>query len=96
MSCPVAVRLYRRGSRLLRAPAGDRYLWWPVASPDGKLLAVSSWRGYAGDDKAIHLFDVQSGKEIKQLTPDDGGVPIGFTPDGRSLLAAARRLACPA
>jgi RNA polymerase sigma factor (sigma-70 family) len=78
---------WRSGKQLARVSTGDRYNWWAVASPDGKLLAVSHWRGFQGDDEAMHLFDLQAGKEIHQFGSREGSYPVGFTGDGRFLIA---------
>jgi RNA polymerase sigma factor (sigma-70 family) len=78
---------WRTGKQLTAVPTGDRYICWAVASPDGKLLALSHWRGFPGDDVAIHLFDLQAGKEIRQFGSKGGGYPVGFTSDGRVLVA---------
>ena len=59
---------------MARETTSDRYIWWAVASDDGKFLAVSNWRGQVGDDKATHLFDLQTGVTVaafdgQQLSP---------------------------
>ena len=53
-------------------------------APDGKTLAT------AGDER-VFLWDVKSGKKLKQVTHIPGDVPlsIAFTPDGKRLLCAA-------
>jgi WD40 repeat protein len=61
----------RSGKQLAKVTTGDRYIWWAVASRDGRFLAISSWRGQAGDDEATHLFDLQTGKEIHRPGPKD-------------------------
>jgi WD40 repeat protein len=76
----------RSGKQLAKVSTGDRYIWWAVASADGKLVAISHWRGFAGDDPAIHLFDLQTGKEVRQVGPKEGSYPVGFTSGGRFLL----------
>jgi WD40 repeat protein len=80
---------WRSGKQLAKVSTGDKYISNAVASPDGKLLAISHWRGFQGDDEAIHLFDLQAGKEIHHFGPKEviGGSPISFTPDGRFLIA---------
>ena len=80
----------RSGKQLAKVTTGDRYIWWAVASPDGKFLAVSNWRGQVGDDQATHLFDLQTGKEIHRIGLKDfmGSMPIRFTSDGRFLIAS--------
>ena len=80
----------RSGKQLAKVSTGDKYIWWAVASPDGKFLAVSSWRGQPGDDKATHLFDLRTGKEIPRLGLKEfmGSMPIRFTSDGRFLIAS--------
>ncbi|MFF4235475.1 WD40 repeat domain-containing serine/threonine protein kinase [Actinomadura geliboluensis] len=55
----------------------------PMAfSPDTKTLATS------GDDKAVHLWDVASGKIRKTLPQIQGVQSLAFSPDGRSLAVA--------
>ncbi|MCB1207585.1 MAG: hypothetical protein KDN18_25260, partial [Verrucomicrobiae bacterium] len=52
-------------------------------SPDGKLLAT------AGYDRAIHLWDLASGKLLRSMTAHNGAVyDLAFSPDG-SVLASA-------
>jgi WD40 repeat protein len=92
-----AYRLWdaRTGRQLARVATGDRYIWWAVASADGRFLALSHWRGFPEDDEAIHLFDLQAGKEVGHFGPKEGSYPVGFTSDGRFLFAieVANRLA---
>lgn len=58
--------------------AGHTYLVFDLAySPNGKLLATSSW-----DGSAI-LWDLTSGKELRTFTAQWSGV--AFSPDGKSL-----------
>jgi WD40 repeat protein len=79
---------WRSGEQSAAVSTGNKYLWWAVASPDGKLLAISDWRGFEGDDEAIRLFDLQTGKEVHRLQPKEGSYPVGFTSAGRFLVAS--------
>lgn len=50
-------------------------------SPDGKILASG------GDEKAIRLWDVKTGKELNTLTVAFGVSDLAFSPDGKTLAA---------
>jgi RNA polymerase sigma factor (sigma-70 family) len=78
---------WRAGKQVARVSTGDRHIWWALASPDGKLLAISHWRGFPEDDKAIHLFDLQASKELRPVGAKTGGYPVGFASGGRTLVA---------
>jgi RNA polymerase sigma factor (sigma-70 family) len=79
---------WKSGKQLAKVPTGVKYIWWSVVSPDGRFLAVSHWRGQPGDDTAIRIFDLSAGKEVHRVGSKGGGVPVGFTADGKSLVAA--------
>src|SRR5262249_52489579 len=66
---------WRSGKQLAAVLTGDKLIAWAVASPDGRLLAVSHWRGFQEDDQAIYLFDLQSGKKSRTLRPKEGCYP---------------------
>jgi WD40 repeat protein len=53
-------------------------------SPDSKLLLWASW-----DEPNIHLLDVASGKEVRQLAGHRGLVySLAFSPDGQRLVSS--------
>jgi RNA polymerase sigma factor (sigma-70 family) len=55
-------------------------------SPDGKVVA--SCGESSGEDHAIHLWDVATGKEVMSLRPDEHVYTLSFSPDGRLLASA--------
>jgi prolyl oligopeptidase len=67
-------------------PTGGTSMDWYVASPDGKLVAVSLSLGgsEAGD---VHVFDVATGKEKFEVVPHansgTAGGDLAWTPDSR-------------
>lgn len=64
------------------SPTHENWVQVLTFSPDGKVLASS------GDDEQIILWDVATGKEIKQLYKGDNWIwGMAFSPDGKSLIA---------
>jgi RNA polymerase sigma factor (sigma-70 family) len=53
-------------------------------SPDGQTLVAS------GADKKVHLFEVATGKEVRQVEFPDWIGEVAFAPDGRSVALALR------
>jgi len=51
-------------------------------SPDSKMLASADW------SSRIQLWDVASGRELRQIAEDQGGSRIAFAPDGMTLASA--------
>ncbi|MSR58779.1 MAG: hypothetical protein EXS05_14190 [Planctomycetaceae bacterium] len=78
-------------SILLRDLAADRDLHrfprtqWPEFSPDGTLLATGSSEG------DLKLWDGATGALLHTLT--QGGYPIAFSPDGKTLISYLRQRA---
>ncbi len=59
-------------------------LYAAVLSPDGKLLATSSY------DQQIKLWDAASGKELRTLSGHNDAVfDLAFRPDGKVLASAS-------
>lgn len=52
------------------SPSGDRQLFTPAWSPDGRALAVSMTT--AGGAREVVLFDLESGRITRRLTSDGG------------------------
>jgi WD40 repeat protein len=63
------------------APNREEGLGYTLAfSPDGRMLAIG------GDDPLVHLWDVRTGKLIRELEQNVGGVlTLEFSPEGRIL-----------
>jgi WD40 repeat protein len=63
--------------------------WGPRAlSPDGKVLALTSWQGRLPEEgQTLRLLAASSGKELAQvvLGPNNGVTGVAFSPDGRLL-----------
>lgn len=72
----------KKGRRLLELPAQDSVHWLAFA-PDGKTLATVS-------ASAIHLCDVATGSEVRQLE-GRRGFWAGFASNGKAIAAAGGR-----
>lgn len=79
--------------KTFRVPAdfyNDGKLYSCAISPDGSIVALGGWTGYAWDKKqSIYIINVQTGEIIQRLT----GLPeiineIEFSPDGRFMAAS--------
>src|SRR5205085_9909801 len=58
-------------------------VWMVARSPDSRLLLSAS------DDKTLRLWDVQRGRQVRELTGHTGSVCCGvFSPDGRQVASA--------
>src|SRR5207245_1601890 len=59
-------------------------------SPDGRALATGGPIHPDDGDRAMHLWDTTTGKELRRLTWQDDSFPAGlvFYPDGKHLLVA--------
>ena len=71
------------------ADAGDRGLSWPVFSPDGKWLTVSSDAGKIYSPGELRVYDTATGAKLAAF-PSGGDYPFAarvFSPDGRHLAA---------
>ncbi len=72
------------GSLVRRFQAHQDSLYSAVLSPDGKILATSSY------DQQIKLFEVSSGKELRTLGGHNDAVfELAFRPDGKILASAS-------
>jgi WD40 repeat protein len=85
------LRQITRGSVVFSGPgAGEDQQMRGVGftySPDGKALAAR------GPDKAIHLWETATGKEICKLAADpEDAAPLAFSPDGKVLATSADKV----
>ncbi len=79
--------------KTFRVPAdinNDGKLYSCAISPDGNLVALGGWTGYAWDKKhSIYIINVQTGEIIQRLTGHPEVInEIEFSPDGRFMAAA--------
>jgi WD40 repeat protein len=73
------------GKGLCRLAAGDWVTCLAFSPTNGKLLAAGS-----SDFKAVVLWDVAAGKELRRLTGHDGPVwSVAFSPDGKTLVSGS-------
>jgi WD40 repeat protein len=79
---------WRTSKQVAKVPLGEKfqYVAWSAVSRDGKLLAVSQYNG-KGNDETIQIFDLAAGKVFHRLESSYVRFPIGFTADGKFLLA---------
>jgi serine/threonine protein kinase/WD40 repeat protein len=61
-------------------------VWWVAPSPDGKLLAVQTWRNNSSVNQ-VEVVQVATGKVLQSHTVPHGPEGAEFTPDGHELLA---------
>jgi len=67
-------------------PAGTTAIDWFVPSPDGRLLAVSMSEN-GSEDGSVHVFDVDSGKQVYEVLPrvqyPTGGGSLAWRADSK-------------
>lgn len=79
---------------VLRHPIGtdanEGKVFTTAISPDGMLVAVAGWTGYAWDKQmSIYLFNRSSGQLLRRLTGMENAIfHLAFSPDGKALAAA--------
>lgn len=92
----VYVRDVATGKELCRVPASLGFDQWIVAlSPDNKLLAVADGQRWRPDSRVvhphIHLWDIATGKEIRQFGEASFGYwAAAFSGDGKTLATAGQ------
>jgi WD40 repeat protein len=87
--CDMGIKMWDVKTRkALDKVFGEELNWSCVRfSPDGALLAAGG-----GDDPAVHLWDIKTGKLIRELTTPGvkGADAIAFSPDGKLLVSVGR------
>ena len=76
--------------RVLRPPivSGNEGLVGAVAlTPDGKIAAVGGWPAAESGQYAVDLFDVATGRLVRQFKADEPVVALAFSGDGLQLAA---------
>ena len=76
--------------RVLRSPigSGNEGLVSAVAlTPDGKIAAVGGWSTAGTGQYAVDLFDVATGRLVRQFKADEPVVALAFSGDGLRLAA---------
>ena len=76
--------------RVLRPPigSGNEGLAGAVAlTPDGKIAAVGGWPAAESGQYAVDLFDVATGRLVRQFKADEPVVALAFSGDGLRLAA---------
>jgi WD40 repeat protein len=76
--------------RVLRPPigSGNEGLVGAVAlTPDGKIAAVGGWPAAESGQYAVDLFDVATGRLVRQFKADEPVVALAFSGDGLKLAA---------
>jgi WD40 repeat protein len=76
--------------RVLRPPIGpgNEGLVGAVAlTPDGKIAAVGGWPAAESGQYAVDLFDVATGRLVRQFKADEPVVALAFSRDGLELAA---------
>jgi hypothetical protein len=80
------------GQRLQQFKGAHQAIRGLVFSPDGRLLATAGFqRGFMPSGNWVQLWDVASGRALRRLTGINGANGLAFSPDGKTLTAAAER-----
>jgi WD40 repeat protein len=76
--------------RIPIAQGDEGMLYAGAISPDGAIVALAGWTGYAWDNSAcIYIFNAVTGTMLKRLTKlPDVIIDLEFSPDGKYLAAA--------
>ena len=74
-----------------RIQTGNRYVYGPTVSPDGKILAITRFHESAnagpGSESGVRLWETRTGEFLRCLVPE-GLFYLEFSEDGRHLLAS--------
>ncbi len=81
----VSIWNWREGKEVHRLTHPFRLAVSAAFSPDGRRVAIGGGRW------GLVLWDVETGKEVRRLSPQGGVSAIAFSPDGKTLATASPR-----
>ncbi len=67
--------------------AGEGLVGAVALTPDGKIAAVGGWPAAESGQYAIDLFDIATGRLVRQFKADEPVVALAFSGDGLELAA---------
>lgn len=82
---PVSIWNLRDGKEVQRLTHPFKLAVSAAFSPDGKRVAIGGGRW------GLVLWDVETGKEVRRLSPQGGVSKIAFSPNGKTLATASPR-----
>jgi len=73
----------RTGKRLQTFEGQGDQVWGVSFSSDGSLLAAASWA-----EQAVRIWDLETGRRVREIRPVAASFTTSFSPDGRRLAIA--------